>query len=76
MMLAEQRTSKPALALRMEATRAKRTRSHAPPCPAAPPVELGQAGRDLDLNVDRPRLDAFERNGGNPLNHGNPLAGE
>jgi hypothetical protein len=35
-------------------------------------VELGQARRDLDLNVDRPRLDAFERNGGNPLDHGKP----
>jgi hypothetical protein len=38
-------------------------------------LELGQTGRDLDLNVDRPRLDAFERNGGNPLDHGKPAGG-
>jgi hypothetical protein len=32
------------------------------------------AGRDLDLHIDRPDLDAFESHGGNALDHAPPLA--
>ncbi len=32
-------------------------------------VEGGQAGRDLDLNVDRAGLDALKRHGGDALDH-------
>jgi hypothetical protein len=35
-------------------------------------VERGQAGRDLHLDVDGARLDALERNRGDPLNHASP----
>ena len=38
-------------------------------------VESGQAGRDLDLDVDGTSLDALERNRADALNHGRPCLG-
>ncbi len=38
-------------------------------------VEGGQAGRDLHLDIDGARLDAFERDGRDPLDHGCPCLG-
>jgi hypothetical protein len=35
-------------------------------------VERGQAGRDLNLNIDGAGLDALERHGGDALNHAAP----
>ena len=61
---------------RPEATSAARTRSRGfrhRLVGQADDVEGGQAGRDLHLHVDGARLDAFERNGRDPLDHGEPL---
>ena len=39
-------------------------------------VEGGQSGRDLDLDIDGARLDAFKRDRRDPLDHDRPCLGQ
>ena len=62
---------------RPDATSAARTRSLASEngfVGQADDVEGGQAGRDLHLDIDGARLDTLERDGGDPLDHAQPVS--